>query len=140
MNSRQNGFTAVELMIALLVLSVAIIAMAGVMTQTRRMQGLALSRAELTAVAESKFEELRGAAAGAAAAPASLTTGGSLTADTMNKFDETTSASGRHYRRRWQVSGAPEGSVHVTLRVLPAQSSHHELSQLNFSTIIFVGE
>src|SRR5687768_2823206 len=140
MNSRQKGFSVIELLIALLVLSVSIIAMAGVMSQTRRMQGLALSRAELTAAAESKFEELRGAAAGAVAAPAPLTTGGSLTTDNANKSDETTSASGRRYRRRWQVMGAPEGSVQVKVRVLPVRSSRHELSQLDFATIIFVGE
>ena len=140
MKSTQRGFTVVELLIAMLMLSVAMIPMAGVMSQTRRMQGLAFSRAEITAVAESKLEELRASAARAATAPASLTTGGSLIADNANKFDETTSASGRHYQRRWQVVAAPAGSVQVTVRVLPAQSSRHELSQLDFSTIIFVGE
>jgi type II secretory pathway pseudopilin PulG len=140
MKTRQSGFGVVELVIAMLILSVAIISMAGVMTQTRRMQGLALSRAELTAVAESKFEELRAAAAGAPSAPTSLTAGGSLTADNLNKSDEMTSASGRRYRRRWLVGSGPEGSVQVTVRVFPTQSSRYELSQLDFSTIIFVGE
>ena len=140
MDARHNGFTIVELLIALLLLAVAILTTAGLMSQTRRMQGLALSRAEQTALAESKFEELRASAVRVSIAPASLSIGGSLTDDVTGKSDETTSAAGRRYRRRWLVAAAPEGSVQVTLRVLPSSSSRHEVSQLEFSTIIFVGE
>ena len=140
MDARRDGFTIVELLVAMLVLAVAIVTMAGLMSQSRRMQALANSRAELTTLAESKFEELRAAAAGAGTAPASLTAGGSLTSDVLGKWDETTSASGRRYRRRWLVAAGPEGSVQVTLRIQPSSSSLHELSQLDFNTIILVGE
>jgi prepilin-type N-terminal cleavage/methylation domain-containing protein len=146
MKTRQSGFTIVELLFALLMLSVAILALASVMSQTRRMQGLALSRAEVTTVAETAFEGMRSSAAGAKTAPAcpgtncALTLGGSLTSDVASKSDVTTSASGRQYRRRWLVQAGPEGSVQVTLRVLPLSSSRYELSQLDFNTIIFVGE
>ena len=140
MELRRGGFTVVELLVAMLVLAVAIVTMAGLMTQTRRMQGLAYSRAELTTLGESKLEELRAAAVAVSTPPASLTAGGSLTADVAGKSDETTSASGRRYRRRWLVAAGPEGSVQVTLRVMPSRSSLHELSQLDFNTIILIGE
>jgi prepilin-type N-terminal cleavage/methylation domain-containing protein len=138
MRTRRDGFTVVEVLVALLVLSVAIIPMAGVMTQAARVQGQALSRAELTAMAESKFEEFRAAAV--LGPSAALTTGGSVTSDLANKTDQVTSASGRNYRRRWLVASGPEGSITVTLRVLPSVSSRHELSHLEFTTRIYMGE
>lgn len=55
----RRGFTIVELLLAIILLSVGMLASAGILVSSTRLQRLAGSRAELTMMGEAKLEELR---------------------------------------------------------------------------------
>ena len=73
------GFTVVELIMAIMLLTVGMIAMAGVLASSSRLQKVAQSRGEMTTLAEAKLEELRGIGSTVATDPlrAQLAVGGS---------------------------------------------------------------
>ncbi len=135
----RDGFTIVELVLAVLILSVGIIGLAGSMIHASTIQRLGLSRVEITAIGESKIEDLRSRAVSQTDTLA-ITFGGSLASNTTDHWDQVTSAAGRTYRRRWVVAAGPAGSRDVTLRVEPLLLARGEVSSLDFSTLLLMGE
>lgn len=119
--SNERGFTLVEVLIAMIVLTVALVSLAQLMAITLRMQMLGRNQTAAIRVAQDKIDELM---------PlnftnAQLAIGGSLTADDANHFDSTDPL----YRVRWTVAAGPAdpgvaaNSVRIlTVRVIPLTS------------------
>ena len=134
----ERGFTLIELIVAMLIIVVGVLGLAGVMVNVSARQTLATSRMELVALAEGKLEELRADAMIMSADTAQLTVGGSTTLSVANHADTVAGPSGRIYITRWQVAAAPAGCRHVTLRVVPLVDDARSVARLEFSTILMV--
>jgi prepilin-type N-terminal cleavage/methylation domain-containing protein len=116
----RRGFSLPELMIAIMVLSIGVLALSGSMLAMMRYQELASNRAEMVSMGDSKLEDLRGAGVSQSADTVQLAVGGSLTSSTALHCDTLTSARGRVYYRRWVVVAGPVASTRdVQLRVSP---------------------
>lgn len=119
--SDDRGFTLIEVLIAMIVLTVALVSLAELMAITLRMQMLGRNQTAAVRVAQDKIDELM---------PlnftnAQLAIGGSLTADAANHFDNTVP----QYKVRWTVAAGPAdppvpaNSVRIlTVRVIPLTS------------------
>jgi prepilin-type N-terminal cleavage/methylation domain-containing protein len=140
----RDGFSLMEVIVAMVVLSVGILALAGIMGTTTRVQGISLNRVEMAAVAERQMEQLRFAASRGAppAQQAQLAVGGSLTSSLAGYHATMNAGSGRTYLVRWQVQEGPVGfnDRAVTLRVIPSTAHLHQVARLDFQTILFLGE
>ena len=131
------GFTIVELLIALVVLAVGLLAVASGMAGVTRRQELATSRAEMLHLADAKFEQLRAAAMSGTADTAQLAIGGSTTSPQAAHAD-TVSGRGRSYVRLWEVTPGPSGSLRVALRVRPVRDDPRTPAQLDIATLILI--
>lgn len=103
----RRGFTLLELLIAIVLLTVGILAlaraMAGMGTQSTR----ARMRADLAEVIDGKFEELRLVGAVSQASTAPLGIGGSLGSCVANHCDTVMDGRGLQHQRRWTVAAGP---------------------------------
>ena len=132
------GFSLAELVVAILVLSIGLLGVAGVMAGISGRQLRTTSRIEMTALADSKLEELRALARTGTADTVQLTVGGSLTSSEPDHFDSVVSPSGRSYVRRWRVEAGPGGTRVVTLRIEPLNGSRSVLASLEFPALVLV--
>jgi len=131
----ESGFTLVELMLAIIVLSVGILGLASTMASMTRYQDLNAAKADMTALGDHKLEQLRVAATYQTAAIAQLDVGGSITVPTALHVD-TLVERGRRYIRLWQVQNGPGGTRQVNLRVRPQVDDVRTPAQLDFTTLI----
>src|SRR5687767_7326957 len=99
------GFTVVELIMAIMLLTVGMIAMAGVLASSSRLQKVSQSRGEMTTLAEAKLEELRsfGSSAPGNALRANLNLGGSRTSSVTGYSAVATGVSGQTFNLRWEI-------------------------------------
>lgn len=136
----RRGFTVVELLLALMLLTVGMLASAAILASSTRLQRLAESRTELTAMGEAKLEELRSYGQTAATDPlrARLALGGSTTATVDQYADSLASADGVMYLRRWQVSVGIAGARLVQLRVAPRTRPLYHLPSLDFTSTVLL--
>jgi prepilin-type N-terminal cleavage/methylation domain-containing protein len=132
---KESGFTLVELMLAIIVLVVGLLAMASTMASMTRYQDLSAVHADMTALGDHKIEQLRVAATYQTADIAQLDVGGSLTVPTALHVD-TLVERGRTFIRLWQVQVGPGGTRQVTLRVRPQVDDARTPAQLDFTTLI----
>lgn len=95
----ERGFTLIEALIALVVLSVGMLALTGLHVGLARHADLARQRTEATQLAQSKLEELRGFEQ-IAAAPGRLSYAALAGGEDLPAI-----ASNTRFERRWQVSG-----------------------------------
>ena len=112
-NSTDRGFTLIEVLIAMVILTVALVSMAELMAITLRMQQLGRNQTLAMRLAQDKVDELMSRNF----TFAQLTVGGSLTADVANHFDVPAAgtAGNLQYRRRWLVEARNFGdTVQVT--------------------------
>jgi len=129
-----GGFTLIEIIVAMMILSVAVLGMASVLAGTSRRHEQSVSHGELTAAAESKLEELRSASA--AGIPDELAEGGSLTASEESHSDSLPTAHARWILRRWTVEPGPANTLAVTVRVRPANVARNDHDALDLSTLV----
>ena len=136
----RRGFTIVELLLAIVLLSVGMLASAGILVSSTRLQRMASSRAELTALGEAKLEELRAYGQTIPADPlrAKLAIGGSTTTTTTAYADSLTGLNGTTYLRRWQISAGIAGARQVRLRVEPKNRPSYHLPSLEFTSTILL--
>jgi len=130
----QRGFTLVEAMVALMVCTVGLIAMAELMAVTIRMQQLGRNSTSASRLAQDKIDELNTVGFGAAA----MGCGGSLTADVANHFDVPVNANG-DYKRRWLVAAGPDASPRlrqVTVKVMPSVQDRRVTADFELTTVI----
>ena len=117
--TRDRGFSLVELMFALAILSIGVLGMASMMVAAVRSEIRATARIELTEVIQNKLEELRAVAAAGTSDTVQLNIGGTLGTAVANHVDTISSSAGRWYVRTWEVSAGPGGSRTVTVRGAP---------------------
>jgi prepilin-type N-terminal cleavage/methylation domain-containing protein len=131
----ESGFTLIELMLSIIVLVVGILGLASTMASMTRYQDLSASRADMTALADNRFEQLRVAASYRTADTLQLVVGGSLTTPTA-PYTATVMERGRSYVLTWEVVAGPGGTRNVTLRVQPLVDDVRTPARLDFATLI----
>ena len=109
----QRGFTLLELLIAVVLLSIGVIALARNLANLGSQSTQSRMRADLAEVIDGKFEELRlvGAVSQANAAP--LGVGGSTGSCVVSHCDTVMDARGLQHQRRWSVANGPVTSTFV---------------------------
>ncbi len=100
---KSKGFTMIEVLIALVILSVALLALAGLMIYTTRSNSFGNHMTEATTLAQDKLEELR------------VTSWGDLLSGEYQ--DKVTTATGIEYTRIWNIANATDNLRNVTVTV-----------------------
>lgn len=131
----EDGFTLIELMIAIAVIVVGVLAMSSSMATMTRWQDMSAARTDMAALADNKFEQLRQAAVFNTAQTVEIAVGGSLTVNTAN-YNDVVTERGRTYRRRWVVTAGPGGTRSVTLRIIPEVNGARAPGSKDFQTLI----
>lgn len=139
-NSHRAGFTLAELMVAVVLLTVGVLALTGEMGALVGRQVKATSSSEMTTLGESKLEELRSYAMIESVSKVQVALGGSLTVSQADHFDVIAGPSGRQYTRRWLVEAGPGGSRSVSLRVSANGATRHVPLAADFNTLMVVIE
>jgi prepilin-type N-terminal cleavage/methylation domain-containing protein len=136
-SSGQAGFTLIELMLAIIVITVGILGVSGGMATMMRRQDDTAMRADMAAVADSKFEDLRGIAGAIprTADTMALVPGGSIAAATAG-YNDVISERGRNYVRLWVVTVGVGGARQVILRVQPQVAGPSAPPARDFVTLI----
>jgi prepilin-type N-terminal cleavage/methylation domain-containing protein len=139
-HARRDGFTLIELMIAIMIIGVGLLGMGSVMASSTQLQSLSISRAEMTGAVENKMEELRvyGFTPSTSPLRALIAVGGDLVAPVIGYSDSTQSLSGRWYYRRWQIRNGVVGTREVTIRVVPSGAMRAVVSSLDFTSLLAV--
>jgi len=127
----------VEALVAMVILTVALVSMAELMAVTLRLQMLGRNQTSAVRLAQDKIDELITLNF---AAP-QLSVGGSLTADQADHFD--TPPGAPTYKRRWVIANGPvdppvvAGSVRViTVRVIPELADRRVATPTDITTIV----
>jgi prepilin-type N-terminal cleavage/methylation domain-containing protein len=133
----ETGFTLVELMIAIVVIVVGVLAMSSVTATTIRQQDVSAARTDMAALADNKFEDLRGFAGAVqrTADTMQLVPGGNLAADVAN-YNDTVTERGRTYTRRWIVTAGVGGTRDVTIRIIPPAMGPRTPQSKDFFSLI----
>jgi prepilin-type N-terminal cleavage/methylation domain-containing protein len=141
--SDDSGFTLIEALIAMVILTVALVSMAELMAITLRMQMLGRNQTAATRLAQDKIDELM--TQNFTTNP-SVAIGGSLTGVPLVNFSDTpTDANGNTlgYTRRWQVQagpadpGVPANSVRLlTVRITPVVTDLRTAPPVDVTTLI----
>jgi prepilin-type N-terminal cleavage/methylation domain-containing protein len=134
-NHEERGFTLVELLLGIIVLTVGLLGLASTMASMTRYQDLSAVHADMTALGDHKIEQLRVAATYMTADTMQLVVGGSLTVPTPQHVD-TLVERGRTFIRLWQVQAGPAGARQVTVRVQPQVDDARTPALLEFNTLI----
>jgi prepilin-type N-terminal cleavage/methylation domain-containing protein len=136
--SDDRGFTVIEVLIAMIILTVALVSMAELMAVTLRLQQLGRNQTSAIRLAQDKIDELM--SQNWAAAP-QLVVGGSLTADQADHFD--TPPTAVNYKRRWVVADGPvdptvaAGRLRIiTVRVIPEVTDTRTYTPTDLTTIV----
>jgi Tfp pilus assembly protein PilV len=130
----ERGFTVLESLIATIVLTVALVAMAELLAVTLRMHQLGRTSAQASRLAQDKFEELM--KMNFATNPAiQVNATDTLAADVANYFDTTIPG----YTRRWRVSAGPAGNPSlrtVVVRVIPQVNDRRMTDIFTMTTVL----
>jgi prepilin-type N-terminal cleavage/methylation domain-containing protein len=130
-----RGMTLVEVIVAIVVMSVGMLAVAGSLVGASGLRRLSGSRLELANQAEAKVEELQKIALSWANADSlQLSVGGSLTTAVANHADTTVSPYGGTLLRYWTVAPAAAGTWDVTVRVRPSAAINSHMNRFDVST------
>jgi prepilin-type N-terminal cleavage/methylation domain-containing protein len=134
----EKGFTLVELMIAIVVIVIGVLGIASTTATMIRFQDVSAARTDMAALADNKFEDLRGFASARAlvlADTSQLTPGGSLTVATAG-YNDVVTERGRTYTRLWLVTIGVGTTRNVTLRITPQLASSRGPQSKDFNTLI----
>jgi prepilin-type N-terminal cleavage/methylation domain-containing protein len=138
--SNDRGFTLIEVLIAMVILTVALVSLAELMAITLRMQMLGRNYTAAVRLAQDKVDELMTQNFNTAA---TVAIGGNLTMDVANHFDDPSDGGNNVYKRRWTVAagpadpGVPANSIRVlTVRVIPLVNDLRTAPPTDLTTII----
>lgn len=131
--TNERGFTLIEVLIAMVILTIALVSMAELMAITLRMQMMGRNETAAIRLAQSKIDELV-AVDFTGLAAATVAVGGSLTVD-ANNYNDIPSPG---VKRRWQIEAiAGEANVRtLTVRLIPDINDRRTNAQLDLVTII----
>jgi prepilin-type N-terminal cleavage/methylation domain-containing protein len=138
-DSSEAGFTIIEVLIAMVILTVGLVSMAELMAITLRMQMLGKNETGAVRLAQSKIDELVNLDF---TLYPSTNVGGSLTSDVTSYWDTPTSSATSTsifgYKRRWQIT-AIAGQTKVrklTVRIIPTTIDRKINAEVELTTII----
>jgi type II secretory pathway pseudopilin PulG len=151
MLNNERGFTLVEAVVAMMVCTVGLVAMAELMAVTLRLQQLGRNSTSAARLAQDKVDELTTMSF---TANASIACGGSIDADVANYNDTPMEDNGtpddtaddilaKGYTRRWVVSAGPDGDPNlrqVTVRVIPDVNDRRTSAPFDLTTFIRNGD
>jgi type II secretory pathway pseudopilin PulG len=142
--SREGGFTIIEVLFAMVIMVVSLVALAELMAITLRMQMLGRNQTGAVRLAQSKIDELVNL-------DFTINTvtnvGGSLTSDVAS-YNDTPVASGTTsvvgYKRRWQIEAMtgciPASTCNkvrkLSVRIIPTTNDRRTNAQIDLATII----
>ena len=141
-STNDGGFTVVEVLIAIIILTVALVSMAELMAITLRMQMLGRNQTAAIRLAQDKIDELM--TQNFNNAP-TVAIGGSLTTNVANHFDQPVDSDGANlpYSRRWTVAAGPTdlnvtaNAVRLlTVRITPILSDRRSSTPVDVTTLI----
>jgi hypothetical protein len=122
--------------VAVLLLVVGLLGVARAAGELVRHQTRAAALAEMTLLAQDRFDALRVASARKTLDTLGLVVGGSILVSQANRADTVMGGSGRRYIRRWAVTAGQDGARVIALRVAPLIPGRQLPANLDFSTII----
>ena len=127
----ERGFTLIEVLIAMVILTIAMVSMAELMAITLRMQMMGRNETAAIRLAQSKIDQLINLNF---TTNTTTNVGGSLTADTAGYFD----TADANFKRRWTIAAiAGETKVRtLTVRVIPNVNDRRTNAQIDLVTII----
>ena len=133
-NANERGFTLVEVLVATVILTIGLVAMAELMAITLRMQMLGKNETAAIRLVQSKIDELVAVSFTDAATSSTVAIGGSLTSDVATYNDAPVSG----FKRRWEIAAiAGETRVRtLTVRVIPTVNDRRTNAQVQLTTII----
>jgi len=128
--TNERGFTLIEVLIAMVIMTIALVAMAELMAITLRIQMLGRNETASVRLVQSKIDQL----VAVNFTNASVAIGGSLTSDVANYNDTPTAG----YKRRWQIAAiAGETRVRtLTVTIIPAVKDSRTTRSVQLTTII----
>ena len=124
--NRKNGFTLVELLVALSILSFGLLSVASLLLTAVTLNLLGKSTNEATAYAREKIEYLKTLPS----ADSQRANGGSLVSDVSGYSDMV----GAYYRR-WQISTGPASTQIYRISVLPVNPDARTKKSVTMTTI-----
>jgi len=137
MRTNENGFTLVEVIVAMLVCVVGLIGMAQMLAVTLRMQQLGRNSTSAVRMAQEKIDEL--SSMSFTAGP-QVQCGGSLATNTANYNDvPLVNGQSQPYRRRWLIQAGPDNDPQlrqVTVRIIPEVANRNTASQVELVSVI----
>jgi prepilin-type N-terminal cleavage/methylation domain-containing protein len=131
----EDGFTLIELMLAIIVVVVGLLGITSTMASMTRYQDLSAARADMDALADNKLEQLRAGAQTRSGDTLQLALGGSLTVATA-PWTEVVTERGRTYVLLWLVAAGVGGTRDVTLRIQPQVDERRTPRLIDFRTLI----
>jgi len=114
-----KGFSLMEVLIAIVILSITLLALAGLMVQTTRNNSFANNLTEASTFAQDAFERLR-------ARPYNSMTGG---VDVITGSTNPKSSTGQVYTRTWTIVKNPDSShAEATITMNWSDPTNHSIS------------
>lgn len=152
MFNNERGFTLIEAVVAMMVCTVGLVAMAELMAVTLRLQQLGRNSTSAARLAQDKVDELTTMTfdTGSLNYNPQVGCGGSLTAPVADHNDMPMNDNGtpdnpaddafsKGYTRYWLISAGPDGDPNlreVTVRVIPDNQDLRTASPYNLTTFI----
>jgi len=130
----ESGFTLVEVVVAMLVFTVGIVALAQLMAVTMQMQAHGRNQTSAVRLAQDRLDQLMSLNFDTSA-PVQITVGDSLSENVENYFD--TDIAG--YTRRWMIEAGPDGDPdlrQITIRVIPDVQDRRTATPFELMSII----
>ena len=147
MSNNERGFTLVEAIVAMVVCTIGLVAMAELLAVTLRLQQLGRNSTSAVRLAQDKVDELT--TMNFITDP-SAACGGSIDAPAKDHFDTPMDDNGtpddpaddtvmKGYTRRWIISAGPDGDPNlrqVTVRVIPELNDRRVAAPYDLTTIM----
>ena len=135
--SNERGFTLAEVLVAMVISVVGLVALAGLLAITLRMQQLGRNSTSQVRMAQDKIDELSSMSF---TTGAQIACGGSLTANQADHNDiPVINGQNMPYRRRWLVQAGPDGDPQlrmVTVRLIPDNPNRNINIEYDLVTVI----
>ena len=136
--SGNAGFSLVELIIALMMMTIGVVATTGLVGVVAKTHRRATVRTEMTEIGQNKIEELRAYARGGTADTVQLLVGGSLMSSQADHADTVASGRNKRFIRRWLVDEGPSDTRAVILRVVPLNRALDDVRHVDFHTLVLI--
>lgn len=130
----ERGFTLVEVLFAMVIMTVGLVSMAELMAITLRLQMLGRNETAAIRLVQSKIDELVALDFDGAGANPAIAVGGDLEADDAGYNDDPEDG----FHRRWEITaiGGETNVRTLTVRVIPLRDDRRTTADVRLTTII----